>query len=121
MVYIYNKDNKKTGNLYTSLLAATLKHNHMSEIYHIGAYGQVNDNRWSCCNAANRNTPGCQRTKVPQDRRKTRSMLVDDHGPDIELVDRRYSVATCSSPDTQSIGKYGIVQNYWIMYTLFYR
>ena len=30
--------------------------------YHLGAYGQVHHLKWSCCNAANRNTQGCQQT-----------------------------------------------------------
>ena len=78
----------------------------MLEFYHIGAYGQVHQHKWSCCNAANRDTPGCQKTKV--DRRLT--TLIEDHDngdSEIDLIDRRYSLATCPSlaPDAQSIGE----------------
>ena len=38
----------------------------MLDYYHIGAYGQVHQQKWSCCNAANRDTQGCQRTTVAQ-------------------------------------------------------
>lgn len=84
----------------------------MLQFYHIGAYGQVHLNKWSCCNAANRNIPGCVKTKVPQGRRMT--MLLEDHSySGVEFIDRRHSVAACSSPDTQSIGKY--------FYVIFYK
>lgn len=78
----------------------------MLDAYHIGAYGQVYLHMWSCCNAATRSAPGCQKTKTA--RRMTTLIEDHDHGDsesNIELVDRRYSVATCPSPDTQSIGK----------------
>ena len=32
----------------------------MLDHYHSGAYGQVHQQKWSCCNAANRDFPGCQ-------------------------------------------------------------
>ena len=32
----------------------------MLDNYHPGAYGQVHVQKWSCCNAANRDFPGCQ-------------------------------------------------------------
>lgn len=38
----------------------------MLDHYHIGAYGQVHQQKWSCCNAANRDTRGCQRTTIAQ-------------------------------------------------------
>ena len=90
---------------YGSLSATTIKKNTMSDVYHIGAYGQVDLHRWSCCNAANRGTPGCQKTKTA--RRMTIMIEDHDHGDSestIQLVDRRHSIATCPSPDTQSIG-----------------
>ena len=97
--------NEKRDEYTLHFSAATLKQNEMLEGYHIGAYGQVHQNKWSCCNAANRNTPGCERTKVPQARRMT--MLLEDHSfSGAEFIDRRHSVAACSSPDTQSIGKH---------------
>ena len=36
----------------------------MLEHYHLGAYGHVCRNKWSCCDAANRDTPGCQKTSI---------------------------------------------------------
>lgn len=38
----------------------------MLEYYHIGAYGQVHQHRWSCCNVANRDLQGCQKTEEPR-------------------------------------------------------
>lgn len=90
----------------------------MLESYHTGAYGQVNHNKWSCCNAANRDIPGCQK-KVLQVRRKTMSFQKrNNHSePDTESIKRSNTVGTFkhtkSSPDTQSIGKYTICPNPW--------
>ena len=42
-------------------LAASLKGNTILNYYHSGAYGQIHQQKWSCCNAANRDTQGCQR------------------------------------------------------------
>ena len=47
-------------------LAATINQNTMLEKYHTGAYGQVNQQRWSCCNLANRDLEGCHETTTPR-------------------------------------------------------
>ena len=45
---------------FSSIISATdLKGNAMLDHYHSGAYGQVNKQKWSCCNAANRDSQGC--------------------------------------------------------------
>lgn len=54
----------------------------MLERYHLGAYGHVCRNKWSCCDAANRDTPGCQKTSIGS---KPRRMTLpqassSDHG-----------------------------------------
>lgn len=36
----------------------------MLERYHLGAYGHVCRKMWSCCNAADRDAPGCQETSM---------------------------------------------------------
>lgn len=75
----------------------------------MGAYGHLNHNRWSCCNAANRDTPGCQKIELPQARRKTMSFQKrDSHTePETESIKRSNTVSTFrhTSADTQSIGR----------------
>ena len=34
----------------------------MLDHYHSGAYGQVHENEWSCCNAVSRESQGCLST-----------------------------------------------------------
>ena len=93
-----------------NISAATLKKNCMFESYHKGAYGLVKHNKWSCCNATNRDAPGCQKIKATQARRNTMSFQKrDNHSePDTESIKRSNTVSTFrhTSLDTQSIGKY---------------
>ena len=49
-------------NLFSA--AVTLKGNTMLNHYHLGAYGQIHQQEWSCCNAANRDAQGCQQAFV---------------------------------------------------------
>ena len=44
----------------------------MLQSYHQGAYGQVHQQKWSCCNAANRDTQGCQQTTYEYGKQHTR-------------------------------------------------
>lgn len=66
----------------------------MLDHYHYGAYGQVHQQRWSCCNAANRDSQGCQRT-IPQtngskQHRRTTSMKAERQSPS-KLTRRPFS------------------------------
>ena len=67
--------------------AAGIKRNTMLDYYHIGAYGQVHQQRWSCCNAANRDTQGCQRTTTAQSmngnkqHHRTTSLRIESRSP----------------------------------------
>ena len=62
----------------------------MLDNYHTGAYGQVHQLKWSCCGAANRDTPGCQQTSTNsrQLRRMTMSSMADSRSSS-EIVARR--------------------------------
>lgn len=41
---------------------AAINENKMLDWYHTGAYGQVNSNKWSCCNEQKREAKGCRKT-----------------------------------------------------------
>ena len=78
------------SNLYFfNHIAATLKRNVMLENYHTGAYGQVHQRRWSCCSAANRDTPGCQQTSTGSNRQPRRMTSVIESRSSSETVVRR--------------------------------
>ena len=58
----------------------------MLDYYHIGAYGQVHQQKWSCCNADNRDTQGCQRTTIAQSQgnkrcHRTVSLMMKSRSP----------------------------------------
>ena len=66
----------------------------MLDFYHIGAYGQVHQQKWSCCNAANRNIQGCQRTTIAQSHgnkqhHRAASFKMESRSP--SKVHRRYN------------------------------
>lgn len=77
------------SNLFFNHIAATLKRNVMLENYHTGAYGQVHQRRWSCCSAANRDTPGCQQTSTGSNRQPRRMTSVIECRSSSETVVRR--------------------------------
>ena len=56
------------------LVAVVLSGNSMLQFYHLGAYGQVHQLKWSCCSAANRDTQGCQQTTHKYGKQHTRAM-----------------------------------------------
>lgn len=41
---------------------SAISDNEMYDWYHTGAYGQVNNNTWSCCNEKMREAKGCRKT-----------------------------------------------------------
>ena len=61
----------------------------MLENYHTGAYGQVNQLKWSCCSAANRDTPGCQQTSTNSSKQPRRMTSVIESRSGSETVARR--------------------------------
>lgn len=61
----------------------------MLDNYHTGAYGQVNQLKWSCCSAANRDTPGCQQTSTNSSKQPRRMTSVIESRSGSETVARR--------------------------------
>ena len=58
-----------------SLIACvTLNKNEMYDWYHTGAFGQVDSNRWSCCNVENRKSQGCRKTTTTTQRQRLSSL-----------------------------------------------
>ena len=57
----------------------------MLDYYHYGAYGQVHQQKWSCCGAANRDSQGCQRTSTlyngSKQLRRTASLRTESRSP----------------------------------------
>ena len=44
--------------------------------YHTGVYGQVNNNKWSCCNESTREAKGCRKTTKFSQRPRVASLSV---------------------------------------------
>ena len=61
----------------------------MLDNYHTGAYGQVHQLKWSCCSAANRDTPGCQQTSTNSSKQPRRMTSVIESHSGSEKVARR--------------------------------
>ena len=78
----------------------------MLEYYHLGAYGQVHHHKWSCCNAVDRTTQGCQRTTTQLSESKTRDQLlsVDSHSSSSSKVIHRRHTALRHHPSNQRSG-----------------
>lgn len=67
----------------------------MLDNYHMGAYGQVHQLKWSCCSAANRDTPGCQQTSTNSSKQPRRMTSVIESRSGSETVAPRPFISLC--------------------------